>query len=63
MCCEESEIGVDLPGVVPYLSTALELVSEQPASEDMDVCEESEIVADIPVLVPSAALKPIMKRS
>ena len=56
VCCEESEIGVDM-SVVPSLSAGLEIVSEQLTSEDMDECEESEIVVDIPVVVPSAALK------
>ena len=56
VCCEESEIGVDI-SAVPSLSAGLEIVPEQPASEDMDVCDKSEMVVDIPVVVPSAALK------
>ena len=50
VCCEESEIGVDM-FIVPFLSAGLEIVSEL-ASEDMDVCEESDIVVDIPAVVP-----------
>ena len=56
VCCDESEIGVDT-SVVPSLSAGLEIVFEQPASEDMAVCEKSEMAVDIPVVVPSAALK------
>lgn len=46
-----------MPGVVPSCSAALEIVYEQPATEDADVCEESEIVAGTPVVVPTAARK------
>ena len=51
VCCEESEIGVDMPGVVS--SAALECVSEQPAMEVMDVCEEFAHIVDTPAAVPS----------
>ena len=56
VCCEGSEIGVDMP-VVPSICAGLEIVSEQLASEDMDLRAECEFVVDIPVVVLSAALK------
>lgn len=59
VCCEESEVGVDISGVAPSPSAAIKLVSEHFAMEDKYVYEESEITLDIPhhVVVPSAALK------
>lgn len=48
VCYEESEIDVDIPGVV----SSAELVSdaEETATENMDVCEESEILASFLLL-------------
>ena len=44
----------DLPVIVP--SAALVSVSEETATEDVDMCAESEIDVDLPVVVPSAEL-------
>lgn len=47
VCCEESEVGIHMPGVVSC-SAARETVSDQPVTEDMDVCEEFDGVVDVP---------------
>ena len=59
--CEESEIIVDIPVVVP--SDALVSISEETITEDVDVCEESENVVDISDAFSSAELVPVFEET